>query len=122
MTGGERRGKVIGKKEKCSTWKQMCKACITGGTESVRYDTENVTPYFRTVLFLKIPYVILFRTFCQNLTVPHRSNPLPRVHKVGWFWLRSIGVDKQYGVLVFSIASFSYYFLISCNKTYQKHT
>ena len=40
------------------------------------YGTENIIPYFRTVLFLKIPYVIPCRTICQNLTDPYRSNSL----------------------------------------------
>ena len=43
-------------------------------TERVRYGTENIIPYFRTVLFLKIPYVIPYRTFFQNLTVPYRNS------------------------------------------------
>ena len=42
--------------------------CIIGVRKV--YGTENTIPYFRTVLFVKIPYVIPYRTFFQNLIVP----------------------------------------------------
>ena len=47
-------------------------------TESVRYTSENIIPYFCAAFFLKISYVIPHRTFLpkSNRTViPYRSNP-----------------------------------------------
>ena len=77
MVSGERNccGKVIGKKEKCKKRKvKHLEAKVQSvhywSTESVRYGTENIIPCFRTVHFLKIPYVIPYLIFFQNRTVP----------------------------------------------------
>ena len=69
------RGKVIGKKEKCEKGKVQCleakvQSVYYWSAEIVRCGKYNTVFLYRTVLFLKIPYVIPYRTFCQNRTVP----------------------------------------------------
>ena len=41
--------------------------------ERVWYGTEKILPYFRTVVYQKIPYIIPYCTFFQNSTVSYRT-------------------------------------------------